>query len=119
MLSSGDTPVPLSVAYDSQHFLIERATVSVNSPLTISLYPTAKGTITGTFNDHTYTFQKLGKTSLLSVNFIAPAATSTYTFTISAGSPLSLFITVTPPKSTAPTADRVKKQSVWSVLKFW
>jgi hypothetical protein len=119
MLSVNDTPIPLYAAYDSRYFLVEKATVTAGSTFTISLFPTTKGVVTASFNESKYTLKKAGKTTLLSADIIAPLATTTNTYTISVtGAPLPLVITVVPPKTTTPI-EKVKKQSVWNVLKFW
>ena len=116
--SDGTTTIPLSAKYDSKHTLIELAQVTAGSPLTISMYPTGKGTVTATFNGETYTFKKLGKTSLLSVTLKAPTTVGTYTLTAT-GAPFPLVITTVPPQASRATIEKVKKQSVWSVLKLW
>jgi hypothetical protein len=122
MLSSKGKPIPLYAAYDSTHILVEKATVQTGLPLTLSLYPTTQGPVTLTLSSSnstttkTYSLEKLGTTSLLSVNFNAPSATSTYTLSVT-GAPLPLILTVTPPPPPTPvTAETVKKQPVW---KFW
>ncbi|MFA6094751.1 MAG: autotransporter-associated beta strand repeat-containing protein [Candidatus Paceibacterota bacterium] len=124
MVSANNTPVPLTARYSTQYTLVEAATVQAGAPLTISLYPTTKGIVTATFNNTTYTFKKLGTTSLLSITLTAPTTTGTYILKAT-GAPLPLSLTVvkatqtTKAPSTPTLLEKVKKQSVWGVLKFW
>jgi hypothetical protein len=118
MLSSNGSDLPLTASYDSTYLLVERASVTSGSSFTVSLYPTTKGTVSASFNKTKYTFQREGKTSLLSLTLSAPTATSTYVFTTS-GSPLPLLITVAARAPVTSSVEKVKKQSVWGVLKFW
>ena len=118
MLSSNGTSIPLNAVYDSKLILAEQATVNATSSITVSMYPTTKGIVTVTFNGTKYTLKKVGKTSLLSTTIVTPSP-GTYTLTAT-GAPLPLVLNVVSPKPVTPvTPDKVKNQSVWSVLKFW
>ncbi|MFA6094553.1 MAG: LamG-like jellyroll fold domain-containing protein [Candidatus Paceibacterota bacterium] len=124
MVSANNTPVPLTARYSTQYTLVEAATVQAGSPLTISLYPTTKETVIATFNGQTYTFKKQGSTSLLSITLTAPTTTGTYMLKAT-GAPLPLSLTAvkatqtTKAPSTPTLLEKVKKQSVWGVLKMW
>ena len=118
MLSDANgTSIPLSATRELGSMPTEFATVTASSTITVSLYPTTKLPVTITFNGKTYTMQKAVKGTLLSTSITLPGP-GTFTLTVS-GAPLPLVLKVELPKTTTPSVEKVKKQSVWSYLKFW
>ena len=118
MLSTTDgTSIPLFATRELGSMPTEFATVTASSSVTVSLYPTTKLPVTITFNGKTYPMQKAIKGALLSTSITLPGP-GTFTLTAT-GAPLPLVLKVVKPITPTSGTDKVKKQSVWGVLKFW
>jgi hypothetical protein len=115
--TSDGAKVPLQATFGTTlKPIVEQATVTASTTYTFSLIPTSKGSVTISFNGTKYSMKK-GSGTAYSATVILPSPGS-YTLT-STGSSLSLLLKVTLPNITTQTVEKVKKQSVWSVLKFW
>ena len=117
MMSVGATSTPLTLVFDKVNYVVENATTTTNTSITISLYPVGKGAVTATFAGNKYTFKRTGNSSLLSVTLTTPSTPGRYTFSAS-GAPLDLSIDVVAPppiKDSAPP----KSTGVWNFFKLW
>ena len=98
-VTSWGKPLHSFLSSDKSASLVELIKVTSNDPLTISLVPLSKGTVTAKFNGKTITF-KSGKTKEVSVSIFAPSKPGRYLLT-TASSPIPLAIDVTalPPQT--------------------